>query len=106
MPAGFTHVPYNDLDAVRDAIDASTAAVMIELIQAEGGVWVADGDYVPGLRDLCDEHGLLLILDECRPASGATGKLFAYEHFGVTPGPDGAGQGTRRRLAHRRRSEH
>ena len=85
MPAGFTHVPYNDLDAVRDAIDASTAAVMIELIQAEGGVWVADGDYVRGLRDLCDEHGLLLILDEVQTGIGRTGKLFAYEHFGVTP---------------------
>ena len=85
MPAGFTHVPYNDLDAVRDAIDASTAAVMIELIQAEGGVWVADGDYVRGLRGLCDEHGLLLILDEVQTGIGRTGKLFAYEHFGVTP---------------------
>ena len=85
MPAGFTHVPYNDLDAVRDAIDASTAAVMLELIQAEGGVWVADGDYVRGLRDLCDEHGLLLILDEVQTGIGRTGKLFAYEHFGVTP---------------------
>ncbi len=85
MPAGFTHVPYNDLDAVRDAIDASTAAVMIELVQAEGGVWVADADYVRGLRDLCDEHGLLLILDEVQTGIGRTGKLFAYEHFGVTP---------------------
>ncbi len=85
MPAGFTHVPYNDLDAVRDAIDASTAAVMIELIQAEGGVWVADGDYVRGLRDLCDEQGVLLILDEVQTGIGRTGKLFAYEHFGVTP---------------------
>ncbi len=85
MPAGFTHVPYNDLDAVRDAIDASTAAVMLELIQAEGGVWVADGDYVRGLRDLCDEQGVLLILDEVQTGMGRTGKLFAYEHFGVTP---------------------
>lgn len=85
MPAGFTHVPYNDLDAVRDAIDDSTAAVMLELIQAEGGVWVADADYVTGLRELCDEHGILLILDEVQTGIGRTGKLFAYEHFGVTP---------------------
>lgn len=85
MPAGFTLVPYNDLDAARAAVDDSTAAIMIELVQAEGGVWVADEGYVHGLRDLCDEYGLLLILDEVQTGIGRTGKLFAYEHFGITP---------------------
>lgn len=85
MPPGFAHVPFNDLAAIREAVDASTAAVMIELVQAEGGVWVADQSYVRGLREFCDEQGVLLILDEVQTGIGRTGKLFAYEHFGITP---------------------
>jgi acetylornithine/N-succinyldiaminopimelate aminotransferase len=82
---GFTHVEFNDIDAVDKAITKETSAVMIEPIQGEGGVKVPDPDYLRDLRELCDRHGILLILDEVQTGIGRTGKLFAYEHFGITP---------------------
>ncbi|MFO7153561.1 MAG: acetylornithine transaminase [Caldicoprobacter oshimai] len=85
MPAGFKSVPYNDLEAVRNAITDSTCAVMIELIQGEGGVIEATHEYVKGLEQLCSERGILLILDEVQTGIGRTGKLFAYQHFDIQP---------------------
>ena len=85
MPAGFTQVPYNDLEAIEDAITKETAAIMVEPVQAEGGVWPADPDYLLGLRELCSQHGLLLIFDEVQTGIGRTGRLFAYEHCAVEP---------------------
>lgn len=82
---GFTYVPFNDLDAVTKAITAKTAAVMVEPIQGEGGVRVADRAYLAGLRELCTERGLLLIFDEVQTGIGRTGTLFAYEQMGVQP---------------------
>ncbi|MBD3921844.1 aspartate aminotransferase family protein [Paenibacillus sp. PR3] len=82
---GFRHVPFNDLEAMRDAISERTCAVMIEPVQGEGGVHPADLAYVQGLRELCDEHGILLIFDEIQTGLGRTGKLFAYEHYGIEP---------------------
>lgn len=82
---GFKHVPYNDLGAVEKAITRQTAAVLIEPIQGEGGVQVPSEDYLPGLRKLCDEYGLFLILDEVQTGMGRTGKLFAYQHAGIEP---------------------
>ena len=82
---GFKYVPYNDLRAVERAIDSRTAAVMVEPLQGEGGVIVPDDGYLPGLRKLCDEAGVLLILDEVQTGMGRTGKLWAYEHSGVAP---------------------
>jgi predicted acetylornithine/succinylornithine family transaminase len=84
MP-GFKHVPYNDLTAVERAIDSRTCAVLVEPVQGEGGVNVPSDDYLPGLRRLCDEAGILLILDEVQSGMGRTGKLFAYEHWGAEP---------------------
>ena len=84
MP-GFKHVPYNDLRAMERAIDSRTAAILVEPIQGEGGVYVPDDDYLPGLRKLCDESGALLILDEIQTGVGRTGRLWAYEHAGVEP---------------------
>jgi predicted acetylornithine/succinylornithine family transaminase len=84
MP-GFKHVPYNDLGALERALDNRTAAVLVEPIQGEGGVNVPDDDYLPGLRKLCDEAGALLILDEIQTGMGRTGKLWAYQHWGVEP---------------------
>ncbi len=84
MP-GFKHVPYNDLRAVARAIDSRTCGVLVEPVQGEGGVNVPDDDYLPGLRRLCDEAGILLILDEVQSGMGRTGKLFAYQHWGVEP---------------------
>jgi predicted acetylornithine/succinylornithine family transaminase len=82
---GFKHVPYDDLRAMERAIDNRTAAVLVEPIQGEGGVIVPDDGYLPGLRKLCDETGVLLILDEIQTGMGRTGRLWAYEHAGVEP---------------------
>ncbi len=83
--AGFTYVPYNNLDAVAKAIDDETCAVLVEPVQGEGGVNVPDAGYLPGLRRLCDEHGMLLILDEVQTCMGRTGKWFAYQHSDIVP---------------------
>lgn len=85
LPEGFRYVFFNDLDSLRSAIGPHTAGILLEPIQGEGGVNVADQKYLQGVRRLCDEHGLLLILDEVQCGLGRTGRLFAYEHFGVSP---------------------
>jgi len=82
---GFRYVPFNDLRAVELAVDARTAAILVEPIQGEGGVQVAADGYLSGLRKLCDERGLLLILDEVQTGLGRTGTLFAYQQAGVAP---------------------
>ncbi len=82
---GFDLVPFNDTGAVRAAIGPQTCAVMLEPIQGEGGVRCPDAGYLRALRQLCDESRLLLIFDEIQTGIGRTGKLFAYEHFGVRP---------------------
>jgi predicted acetylornithine/succinylornithine family transaminase len=84
MP-GFKYVPFNDLKAVREAIDSKTCAVMLEPIQGEGGVNIPSEGYLKGLREICDEKGILLILDEVQVGMGRTGKLFAYEHENIEP---------------------
>jgi acetylornithine/N-succinyldiaminopimelate aminotransferase len=84
MP-GFKYVPFNNSEAVRKAIDSKTCAVMLEPIQGEGGVSVPSEGYLKGLREICDEKGVLLIFDEVQVGMGRTGKLFAYEHEGVEP---------------------
>jgi acetylornithine/N-succinyldiaminopimelate aminotransferase len=85
LPGGFKYVNFNDLKALERAIDSRTAAVLVEPIQGEGGINVPDDGYLPGLRKLCDEAGILLILDEIQTGMGRTGKLWAYEHSGVAP---------------------
>jgi acetylornithine aminotransferase/acetylornithine/N-succinyldiaminopimelate aminotransferase len=85
LPGGFKYVAYNDLKALERAIDSHTAAVLVEPIQGEGGVIVPDDGYLPGMRRLCDEAGILLILDEIQTGMGRTGRLWAYEHSGVAP---------------------
>jgi acetylornithine aminotransferase len=82
---GFIFVPFNDLDAVAQAVDGTVCAVMLEPVQGEGGVNLPSKDYLRGLRQLCDDQGLLLILDEIQAGLGRTGKLFAYENFGIAP---------------------
>ena len=82
---GFKHVPFNDLDAVRKAVADKTAAVMVEPIQGEGGVNCPSENYFKELKAFCDEKKLLLIFDEIQVGLGRTGKLFAYEHYGITP---------------------
>ncbi|WP_043310737.1 aspartate aminotransferase family protein [Pseudomonas sp. ML96] len=82
---GITHIPYNDLDALKAAISDKTCAVVIEPIQGEGGVLPADQAYLEGARALCDQHNALLVFDEVQSGMGRTGELFAYMHYGVTP---------------------
>ena len=82
---GFRHVPFNDVDAVRAAVGPQTAAILVEPLQGEGGVNVADEGYLGALREICDEHNLLLMLDEVQTGIGRTGKMFAWQHEGVQP---------------------
>ncbi|MHB1369698.1 MAG: aspartate aminotransferase family protein [Pseudomonadaceae bacterium] len=82
---GITHVPYNDLAALKAAISDKTCAVVLEPIQGESGILPAEQAYLEGARQLCDEHSALLIFDEVQTGMGRTGKLFDYMHYGVTP---------------------
>lgn len=82
---GFDQVAFGDLDAVRAAITDATAAILIEPVQGEGGVRPATNEFLRGLREICDEHGLLLVLDEVQSGVGRTGKLFAHEWAGIKP---------------------
>ena len=82
---GFTYVPFNNLSAVEQAVSSKTAAILLEPVQGEGGVRVADKSYLKGLRELCRQRDLLLIFDEVQTGVGRTGTLFAYEQFGVAP---------------------
>jgi acetylornithine/succinyldiaminopimelate/putrescine aminotransferase len=85
MVPGFVYVPFNDLEAVARVLDHETAAVLVEPIQGEGGVNIPDPAYLPGLRRLCDDHGVLLMLDEVQTGMGRTGKWFAFQHFDFEP---------------------
>jgi len=82
---GFKYVPLNDLPELEKALSAKTAAVMLELVQGEGGVHVADRTYLKSLRELCRQHDVLLVFDEVQTGMGRTGTLFAYEQLGVHP---------------------
>jgi predicted acetylornithine/succinylornithine family transaminase len=85
LPEGFRHVAWNDLAALEAAIDPSVAAVLLEPIQGEGGVHPATAEYFEGVRRLCDERGLLMIVDEIQTGLGRTGEWFGFQHFGVEP---------------------
>lgn len=85
LPEGFRHVAWKDLDALEAAIDPSTTAVLIEMVQGEGGVNPAGAEYAAGLRRLCDERGLLLMVDEVQTGLGRTGEWFAFQHYGIRP---------------------
>ena len=91
--AGFEHVPYNDLAAMRAAIKPETAAILVEPVQGEGGLATGTPEYLKGLRALCDQHGILLVMDEVQSGMGRTGKLFAHEWAGITPDVLGVAKG-------------
>ena len=82
---GFGYAEFNDLDGALALVDDNTAGFLVEPIQGEGGIRAATPEFLTGLRQACDERGLLLVLDEVQAGMGRTGKLFAHEHYGVTP---------------------
>jgi len=85
LPTGFVHVPFNDLAALEKAISPKTVAIMLEPIYGEGGIRVADKEYLLALRRLCSEKNILLIFDEVQTGMGRTGKMFCYRNFGIEP---------------------
>jgi LysW-gamma-L-lysine/LysW-L-ornithine aminotransferase len=82
---GFSHVPYNNIEALENAVTNETAAVILEVVQGEGGVYPASAEYIQAARRICDERAALLIVDEIQSGFGRTGKMFAIQHFGVMP---------------------
>src|SRR5205807_6152425 len=85
LPEGFRHVAWDDLDALESALDPSVAAVLLEPVQGEGGVNPATAEYFEGVRRLCDERGILFMVDEVQTGLGRTGRWFGFEHFGIRP---------------------
>jgi len=85
LPDGFKQVPYNDLEAVKVAVSDNTVAILLEVVQGEGGIWPGDKDFIQGVRQLCDERNMVMICDEIQTGMGRTGKFFSWEHFGVVP---------------------
>jgi acetylornithine aminotransferase len=85
LPPGFVTVPLHDEQALREAITDKTAAIMLEMVQAEGGIITVDPAFVKTIVRLCEAHGLLLIVDEVQTGMGRTGKLFAFQHYGIEP---------------------
>jgi acetylornithine/N-succinyldiaminopimelate aminotransferase len=82
---GFAYAPFNDLEAALALVDENTAGFLVETVQGEGGMTAGTPEFIKGLRKACDEHGMLLILDEIQCGYGRTGKFFAYEHYGIEP---------------------
>src|SRR3712207_5558498 len=85
MVPGFVHAPFGNLEAAKEAVGSQTAAVLVEPLQGEGGINPAPEGFLEGLRDLCDEHGALLIFDEVQTGAGRTGHLYSYQGVGVVP---------------------
>ena len=85
MVPGFKYVPFNDIKALKAAVNDQTAAIILELVQGEGGINIATKEYVQAIRQICDEKKILLILDEVQTGMARTGEIFAYKHYGITP---------------------
>lgn len=85
LPQGFVHVPFNDIEAMERAVTDKTIAVMIEPVQCEGGINIASREYLKGLRALCDAKDLVLIFDEVQTGMGRSGRIFAFQNYGIRP---------------------
>ena len=85
LPSGFTYVPYNKAEKLAATIDETTAAVIVEVVQGEGGIRPANAEFLHAARQLCDEHGALLIVDEVQTGFCRTGRMFGCEHFNLKP---------------------
>ena len=85
LPEKFVYVPFNDIEALKDAVTDEVGAIMLEVIQGEGGVIIADKEYIKQTAQICKDNGILLIIDEVQTGMGRTGKMFGYEHYGIVP---------------------
>src|SRR5256884_1439053 len=85
LPDGFKQVPYNDLQALKEATSEKTVGILIEAVQSEGGIWPGSKEFIKGVRKLCDERNLVMICDEVQAGMGRTGKFFSWEHYGIVP---------------------
>jgi len=85
LPEGFRHVAWQDLDALEKAVTPEVAAILLEPVQGEGGVWPAGPEYFQGVRRLCDERGILFMVDEVQAGLGRTGKWWGFQHYGIRP---------------------
>jgi acetylornithine/N-succinyldiaminopimelate aminotransferase len=85
LPEGFKQVPFNDLEAIKVATSDKTAALLVEVVQGEGGIWPTSMEYMQGLRQWCDEQNLVLICDEIQAGMGRTGTFFSWEQYGIRP---------------------
>jgi predicted acetylornithine/succinylornithine family transaminase len=85
LPGGFRHLPFNEIGALKEAVNPRTAAILVEPVQGEGGIHVATLEFMEALAELREKHGLLLVFDEVQCGLGRTGKMFAFEHYGVRP---------------------
>lgn len=85
LPQGFVHVPFNDIEAVKESVTDKTIGIMLEPVQCEGGINMARPEYLKALRALCDEKDIVLIFDEVQTGMGRTGRMFCYQNYGVTP---------------------
>ncbi|VAX35065.1 Acetylornithine aminotransferase [hydrothermal vent metagenome] len=85
LPQGFKYVSFNDIEAIKKSVTDKTVAILLELVQGEGGVNIADKKYIQALRDLCDKKDILLIFDEVQTGMGRLGEMFGYKHYGVQP---------------------
>ena len=85
LPPGFKIIPFNDIDAVKAAVNDNTIAIMLELVQGEGGINIAGKEYIRQIRELCTQKDILLILDEVQTGMGRTGEIFGFKHYGIEP---------------------
>ena len=85
LPAGFIHVPFGDIEALKNAVTGKTAAIMLELIQCEGGINIATQGYIESIREICDKNDIVLIFDEVQTGMGRTGKMFCFQNYGIRP---------------------
>lgn len=85
LPDGFKQVPFNNLEAVKEATSEKTVAILVEAVQGEGGIWPTSKEYMQGLRQWCDEQNLVLICDEVQAGMGRTGQFFSWEYYGIRP---------------------
>lgn len=85
LPEGFKHAIFNDLESLKETISSKTTGIIIEPVQGEGGINICDKEYLKGVKDICDDKNIILIFDEVQCGLGRTGRMFAYEHYGVKP---------------------